>query len=43
MTTTVTFSEPGEYMLRVTALQTLSAMVQHCCYTNNYVYVTVTP
>ena len=43
VTTTATFSEPGEYMLRVTALETLSSMVQHCCYTNNYVKVTVTP
>ena len=43
VTTTSTFSEPGEYTLRVTALETLSSMVQHCCYTNNYVQVTVTP
>jgi hypothetical protein len=42
-TTQATFSEPGEYMVRATALQTLSAMVQHCCYTNGYVKVTVTP
>jgi len=42
-TTSATFSEPGEYMVRATALQTLSAMVQHCCYTNGYVKVTVTP
>lgn len=41
--TTARFSEPGEYMLRVSAVETLSAMVQHCCYTNNYVQVTVTP
>ena len=43
VSTTATFREPGEYMLRVTALETLSSMVQHCCYTNNYVQVTVTP
>lgn len=42
-TTSATFSEPGEYMVRVTALQTLSAMVQHCCYTNGFVKITVTP
>jgi hypothetical protein len=41
--TVATFSEPGEYMVRVTAVQTLAAMVQHCCYTNGYVKVTVTP
>lgn len=41
--TTATFSEPGEYMVRVTALQSLAAMVQHCCYSNAYVKVTVTP
>jgi hypothetical protein len=42
-TTRATFSEPGDYMVRATALQTLSAMVQHCCYTNGYLNVTVTP
>ncbi|MBM4185407.1 MAG: hypothetical protein FJ207_14515 [Gemmatimonadetes bacterium] len=42
-TTRATFSQPGDYMVRVTALQTLAAMVQHCCYTNGYVRVTVTP
>jgi hypothetical protein len=41
--TQATFSQPGEYMVRATALQTLAAMVQHCCYTNGYVKVTVTP
>jgi len=41
--TTATFSEPGEYMVRVTALQTLAALVQHCCFTNGYVKVSVTP
>jgi hypothetical protein len=43
LTTTATFREPGEYVVRVTSLETLSSMVQHCCYTNNYVKVTVTP
>ncbi len=41
--TRATFAEPGEYMVRITALQTLSALVQHCCYTNGYVRVTVAP
>ncbi len=41
--TLATFSEPGEYMLRVTALENPSALVQHCCWTNGYLYVTVTP
>lgn len=41
--TMATFSEPGDYMVRVTTVQTLASMVQHCCYTNGYVKVTVTP
>jgi hypothetical protein len=40
--TTATFSQPGDYMLRVTALEHLGAMDQHCCYTNGYVKVAVT-
>ena len=40
--TTATFSEPGDYVLRVTALESTAAMEQHCCYTNGYVKVTVT-
>lgn len=40
--TTATFSQPGEYVLRVTALESLAALEQHCCYTNGYVKVTVT-
>ena len=39
---TATFSQPGEYVLRVTALESLAALEQHCCYTNGYVKVTVT-
>lgn len=42
VSTTVTFGEPGEYMLRVTALESPAALVQHCCWTNGYVRVTVT-
>ncbi len=40
--TLATFSEPGEYVLRLTALESLSSLVQHCCWTNGYLYVTVT-
>jgi len=39
--TQATFNEPGDYMLRVTALESTAAMEQHCCYTNGYVKVTV--
>lgn len=41
--TIATFSEPGDYMLRVTAIENLSSLVQHCCWTNGYLDVTVTP
>lgn len=41
--TTATFSEAGDYVLRVTALERLSALVQHCCWTNGYVKVRVSP
>jgi hypothetical protein len=41
VTTMATFEEPGEYMIRVTAIETLAALVQHCCWTNAYVEVTV--
>ncbi len=40
--TLATFSEAGDYVLRVTALETLSSLVQHCCWTNGYLRVTVT-
>ena len=43
VTTIASFEEPGEYVLRVTAIENLSALVQHCCWTNAYVKVTVTP
>ncbi len=43
VSTTATFSEPGEYVLRVTALENLAGLVQHCCWTNGYVRVTVIP
>jgi hypothetical protein len=41
VTTNATFSEPGEYMLRVTGLESTAALEQHCCYTNGYIKVTV--
>ena len=41
--TLATFSEPGEYVLRATAIETRAALVQHCCWTNGYMFVTVTP
>jgi hypothetical protein len=40
--TLATFSQPGDYLLRVTALESLSALEQHCCYTNGYIKVSVT-
>ncbi|MDH3603314.1 MAG: hypothetical protein OEU26_27180 [Candidatus Tectomicrobia bacterium] len=43
VSTTATFSEPGEYVLRVTAIENLAGLVQHCCWTNGYVGVTVSP
>jgi hypothetical protein len=39
--TTATFSQPGDYVLRITALESTQAMEQHCCYTNGYVKVSV--
>ncbi len=41
--TLATFSQPGEYVLRATAIETRAALVQHCCWTNGYMFVTVTP
>jgi hypothetical protein len=40
--TMATFSEAGEHLVRVSALQSVSSLVQHCCYTNGYIRVTVT-
>jgi hypothetical protein len=40
-TTTATFSEPGDYVLRVVALN--GSFFQHCCWTTGYLNVTVTP
>jgi hypothetical protein len=42
-TTMVTFSEPGDYVLLVQAIETLrNSFEYHCCWTNGYVEVTVT-
>ena len=41
-TVTATFSEPGEYALRLEASDT-SVHDFHCCWTNAYVYATVRP
>jgi hypothetical protein len=43
LATLATFSQAGEYVLRATAIETTAALVQHCCWTNGYLYVTVTP
>ena len=40
--TLATFSEPGDYVLRVTAIENLASLVQHCCWTNGYLHVIVT-
>jgi hypothetical protein len=39
--TTVTFSEPGEYQLLVQAINEWPAFEFHCCWTNGYLNVTV--
>jgi hypothetical protein len=44
LTTTATFSEPGNYILRVQAWEGRRVRWQsYCCWTNAYVEVTVTP
>ena len=43
VTTTATFSEPGDYILRVWAVENFSAVNQHCCWTTAFVRVNVTP
>ena len=42
-TTTATFSEPGEYLIRVQAIESPGSFEFHCCWTNGFVKVTVTP
>lgn len=41
-TTAVTFSEPGEYLLRVQAIESADSFEFHCCWTNGFLPVTVT-
>ena len=41
--TTVTFSEPGEYLLRVLAFNVIREFEFQCCWTNGFVPVTVAP
>jgi hypothetical protein len=41
-TTTVTFSEPGEYQLLMQAIDGTENFEFHCCWTNAYIPVTVT-
>ena len=44
LTTTATFSEPGDYVLRAQVFHGRRAPWQsHCCWTNAYVQVSVTP
>lgn len=43
VTTTATFSEPGEYVLQLWAIENFRAVDQHCCWTTAYVRVNVTP
>ena len=42
-TTTATFSEPGDYLLRVQAIDGTGSFEFYCCWTNGYVEVTVMP
>lgn len=42
-TTTVTFSEPGNYVVLVQAIENIQSFERQCCWTNGYVRVTVTP
>ena len=43
VSTTATFSEPGDYVLRIWAVENFRAVDQHCCWTTAFVPVTVTP
>jgi hypothetical protein len=42
-TTTATFGAPGDYLLRVQSIYSTADFEYHCCWTNGYVPVTVTP
>ena len=41
--TTVTFAEPGEYLLRVLAFNVIREFEFQCCWTNGFLPVTVSP
>ena len=43
VTTDATFSEPGEYLLRVLAFNVVREFEFQCCWTNGFVPVTVSP
>ena len=43
VSTTATFSEPGDYVLRIWAVENFQSVNQHCCWTTAYIRVTVTP
>ena len=43
VTTAVTFSAPGDYLLRVLAFNVIREFEFQCCWTNGFVPVTVTP
>ena len=42
VTATATFTEPGDYLLRVKAVENVAPIEFHCCWTNGYVQVSVT-
>jgi hypothetical protein len=42
-TTTATFALPGTYLLRVKAVPNISDISYHCCWSNGYVEVVVSP
>ena len=42
-TTTVTFGDPGDYVVLVQAIENIQSFERQCCWTNGYVRVTVTP
>ncbi len=41
--TTAIFTEPGSYFLRVQAIENINSFERHCCWTNGYLEVIVTP
>lgn len=41
--TAATFTEPGEYLLRVKAVEDVATIEFHCCWTNGYIRVDVAP